>query len=94
MLRHQVRKIMNLTTAIEDYNKSSHRKIRLTTSRDGRVTAKLPLVGRAILVEGSPFNTEVKVSAADLAWLCEEARRASAPGMALIEASLAQLGEA
>ena len=84
---------MKLTTAIQDYNKSSHRKIKLSPTRDGRVTAKLPLVGRQILAEGSSFNKEVVVTGTDVAWLCEEARRSLAPGMALLEASLAQLGK-
>lgn len=83
---------MNLTDAIEAFNQTSQLQITLKTSRDGRVTAHLPRVGREVLVEGSPFNTEVKVTALDVAWLCEEARRASAPGMALLEAGLGALG--
>jgi len=83
---------MSLTDAIEAFNQSSQPQITLQTSRDGRVTATLPRVGREVLVEGSPFNKEVKVTAADLASLCEEARRASAPGMALLEAGLGALG--
>lgn len=82
---------MSLTDAIEAFNQSSQPQITLHPSRDGRVTAHLPRVGREILVEGSPFNKEVKVTAADLAWLGEEARRASAPGMALLEAALGAL---
>lgn len=85
---------MNLTAAIEAFNESSQPPIVLEKRhRDGRVTAVLPRVGREILVEGSPFNKDVKVTAADVAWLCEEARRAFAPGMALLEAGLDALGE-
>jgi hypothetical protein len=82
---------MSLTAAIEAFNESSQPQIALQPSRDGRVTAHLPRVGRDVLVEGSPFNHEVKVTAADVAWLCEEGRRASAPGMALLEAGLKAL---
>jgi hypothetical protein len=84
---------MNLTAAIEAFNRSSQPQIVLKTTRDGRVTAQLPRVGREIIVEGSPFNKDVKVTAEDVAWLCEEARRAFAPGMALLEAGLGALGD-
>jgi len=83
---------VSLTDAIEAFNQSSQPQITLHPRRDGRVIAHLPRVGREVLVEGSPFNKEVKVTAADLASLCEEARRASAPGMALLEAGLGALG--
>lgn len=43
-------------------------------------------------ITAPPFNKDVKVTASDVAWLCEEARRASAPGMALLEAGLGALG--
>jgi hypothetical protein len=56
---------MSLTDAIEAFNQSSQPQITLQTSRDGRVTAHLPRVGREVLVEGSQFNQEVKVTAAD-----------------------------
>jgi|GEM_PF-1349582 len=84
---------MNLTAAIEAFNLASEPKIELFTSRDGRVEATLPRLGRKVLVEGSPFNHDVKVTAADAAALCEEARLASAPGLALLDAGLAALGE-
>ncbi|HEX5727636.1 MAG TPA: hypothetical protein VFX98_19345 [Longimicrobiaceae bacterium] len=84
---------MNLTSAIETFNESSQPQIELRPGRDGRVTASLPRVGREILVEGSQFKEEVKVTASDVAWLAEEARRASAPGLALLEAALGALGE-
>jgi hypothetical protein len=84
---------MDLIRAIEALNESSQPQIKIQPSRDGRVTAVLPRVGREVLIEGSQFKKEVKVTAADLAWLCEEARRALAPGMALLEAGLDALGE-
>jgi hypothetical protein len=82
---------MNLTSAIETFNKASQLQVTLQTSRDGRVTATLPRVGREVLVEGSPFNKEVVVTATDIAWLCEEARRALASATALLEAGLSAL---
>jgi hypothetical protein len=84
---------MDLKTAIESFNESSQPLIELHPRRDGRVVAKLPRVGREIIVEGSPFNKEVKVTAADVALLCEEARRATAPGMELLAAALGALAE-
>jgi hypothetical protein len=84
---------MDLTAAVEAFNASSQPQIELRPTRDGRVNAFLPRVGREILVEGSRFNQEVKVTAADAAWLAEEARRAAAPGLALLEAALGALGE-
>ena len=86
-------KEMSLTVAIKALNESSKLQIVLQTSRDGRVTAVLPRVGRKIIIEGSPFNQDVKVTAADLACLCEEARRACAPGMSLLEAGLTTLSD-
>jgi hypothetical protein len=84
---------MSISDAIETYNTAaqSPTKISVTATRDSRVVAKLPLVGREIIIEGSPFNKDVKVTPADLAWLCEEARRSMAPGMALLQASLDEL---
>jgi hypothetical protein len=83
---------MDLTGAIEAFNETSQPRIELVTSRDGRVTATLPRVGQKIIAQGSAFNTDVKVTASDVALLCEEARRASAPGMTLLDAALAELG--
>jgi hypothetical protein len=84
---------MDLTAAIEAFNASSQPQIELLTTRDARVVAKLPRVNREIIVQDSAFNEAVKVTAADVAWLCEEARRAVAPGMALLEAALGALGD-
>jgi len=82
---------MDLTAAIEAFNASSQPQIELLTTRDARVVAKLPRVNREIIVKDSSFNKNVKVTVADVAWLCEEARRAVAPGMALLEAALGAL---
>jgi len=82
---------MDLTAAIEAFNTSSQPQIELLTTRDARVVAKLPRVNREIIVKDSSFNKNVKVTVADVAWLCEEARRAVAPGMALLEAALGAL---
>ena len=84
---------MNLTSAIEAFNESSEPKIELGPRRDGSVVAQLPRVGREIRVVGSQFSTRNQVTAADVALLCEEARRAFAPGLALLEAALAAFGE-
>ena len=79
---------MSILAAIEVFNKTSQPEIAVVTTRDGRVTAKLPRVGREIIVQDSSFNPEVKAAPADMAWLCEEARRAMAPGMALLSEAL------
>ncbi len=54
--------------------------------------AHLPRVDREIIVGDAQYSG-AKVAAEDIAWLCEEARRASAPGMALLEAALAALSD-
>jgi hypothetical protein len=82
---------MSFAAAIESFIKSSQSQVILQTSRDGRVTATLPRVGREIVVEGSQFNKDVVVTAVDIAWLCEEARRSIVPAMALLEAGLKAL---
>ena len=79
---------MSILTAIEAFNKESQPEITVITTRDGRVTAKLPRVGREIVVHDSSFKPNVKVTAVDIAWLCEEARRATEPGMALLSEGL------
>jgi hypothetical protein len=50
--------------------------------------ATLPRVGREVIVRDSQFKENVKVTAMDIAWLCEEARLAMAPGQALLNAAL------
>ena len=79
---------MGLTALIEEFNKTSESKIDLHPTRDGRVGATLPRTGREILVEGSDFKEDVRVTAQDLAALCREVRLALAPGLALLDASL------
>jgi hypothetical protein len=79
---------MSTLTAIEAFNKENQPEIAVVTTRDGRVTAKLPRVGREIVVHDSSFNPDIKATAAGMAWLCEEARRAMEPGMALLSAGL------
>ncbi|MGH3993180.1 MAG: hypothetical protein ACRDSN_12050 [Pseudonocardiaceae bacterium] len=82
---------MDLTAAIEAFNGGDHQKIELKPTRDGRVGAVLPRVGREVLVVGSQFNDDVKVTAEDLAYLALEARRALAPAQALLDAALEAL---
>jgi hypothetical protein len=80
-----------LVTLIEEFNIASEPKIDLRPTRDGRVVAVLPRTGREILVEGSDFKEDVRVTAQDLAALCQEVRQALAPGLALLDASLEAL---
>lgn len=84
---------MPLITAIETFNKTSHPKIEILVTRDGRTVAKLPRLGREIVVKGTPLNRKLKLSSQDIALLCEEAQLAIAPGMALLEAALAAMGK-
>jgi len=79
---------MSISSSIEAFNDAFNPKIELLPTRDGRVRANLPRLGREILVEGSQFNADVKVTPADLASLCEEVRRAMAPGVALLDEAL------
>lgn len=82
---------MGLVTLIEEFNIASEAKIDLRQTRDGRVGAVLPRTGREILVEGSDFKEEVRVTPHDLAALCQEVRQALAPGLALLDAGLEAL---
>ena len=84
---------MTLIAAIDTFNKSSHPKIEVRIAPDGRTLARLPRLGREIVVKGSPSNRKTKVSSQDVALLCEEAQLAVAPGMALLEAALAAMGK-
>lgn len=79
---------LDLVAAIETFNKSSQPDITLLVTRDGRTVAKLPRVGQEIVVKETKLNPAIHVTAKDLAWLCEEARLASAPGQALLAAGL------
>jgi hypothetical protein len=78
---------MKLIDAIEAFNRSSQPKIELRHAADGRVLARLPRLGREIVVRGG-----CGPSSQDLAALCEEAQLAISPGMALLEAGLAAIG--
>jgi hypothetical protein len=81
-------------TAIEALNESSAPQIDVFVARDTRTVARLPRVGREVQVEDAdPAFSGAKVTADDIAWLCEEARRTSAPGMAFFEAALSALGD-
>ena len=84
-------KTMNLVAAIEAFNETSQATIELLPTRNGSTMARLPRVGRDITVEGSPHLHHVKVDVEEVALLCEEARRAIAAGMALLEAGLGAL---
>jgi hypothetical protein len=83
---------MDLVTAIEAFNRSSHPPIELQVARDGRTLARLPRLGKTIVVKGTPLNDRANVSTQDIALLCEEAQLAIAPGMALLETALAAMG--
>lgn len=77
--------------AIAAFNKSSQPEITVLTTRDGRTVAKLPRLGHEIVIAESTLNPSIKVTAKDMAMLCEEARLASAPGLALLDVGLAAL---
>lgn len=81
---------MNLVEAIEAFNQTAQPKIELQIAADGRVSARLPRLGREILVKDAGAGP--RVASHDIALLCEEAQLAIAPGMALLEAGLAAMG--
>jgi hypothetical protein len=80
---------MSLSSAIDAYNESTSHQIVLKPTRDGRVTAVLPLTGREVLVQGNITHT-LAVSADDVAAVVREARAAMAPALALLDAALAE----
>jgi len=82
---------MTVHEAIAALNEASTEKIKTLTSRDGREVANLPRVGREVIIRDSQFKENVKVTAMDIAWLCEEARLAMAPAQALLNAALDSL---
>ncbi len=84
---------MDLVSAIETFNKTSQPPIELQVTRDGRTLARLPRLGKQIVVRGTRLNQRPTVSSQDIALLCEEAQLAIAPGMALLEAALAAMGK-
>ena len=84
---------MNLVAAIEAFNQHGQPRIELQVARDGRTLARLPRLGKEIVVKGSQLNPRLKISSQDIALLCEEAQLAIAPGMALLESALAAMGK-
>jgi hypothetical protein len=84
---------MNLVAAIEAFNQHGQPRIEMQVARDGRTVARLPRLGREIIVKGTRLNPRARVSSQDIALLCEEAQLAIAPGMALLEAALAAMGK-
>lgn len=76
---------MNLIAAIDAFNETTAQKIVLHPTRDGRVTATLPRLGKDVLVQGNITKT-LFVGPKDIALLCQEARLALAPALALIDA--------
>jgi hypothetical protein len=78
-----------LIRAIEVYNETASRKIELKPTRDGRVTAVLPHLGKEAVVQGNMTHTR-EVTAHDVALVCREARLAMAPALALLDAALQQ----
>jgi hypothetical protein len=84
---------MNLITAIENFNRISQPSIELRVAPDGRTLARLPRLGKEIVVCDRRPGPRPKVSSQDIAMLCEEAQLAVAPGMALLEAALAAMGK-
>src|SRR5215208_1579410 len=84
---------INLVTPINAFNETSQATIELQPTRNGSTIAVLPRVGREIIVKGSPHNEAVKVTVADVALLCEEARRAIVTGTELLEAGLGALSD-
>lgn len=82
---------MNLVEAIEAFNLTADPKIDLHSAADGRVLARLPRLGREIVVKDG--GAKPLVAPHDIALLCEEAQLAIAPGMALLEAGLAAMGK-
>ena len=86
-------KHVSLEAAFASLNEVSTHKIETLTTRDGRTIAKLPRVGRDVVIGPSQFNPEIKMTPTDVAWLCEEARLAMAPAHTLLDAALASLKE-
>ena len=81
---------MDIVTAIEAFNTTSEPKIGLRgTFRDAHTEATLPRMGVTITIE--PGMGTRRVSAKDLALLCQEAKCAADPGLALLSAALDSL---
>lgn len=84
---------MNLVEAIDAFNRSALPKIDLIPARDGAMLARLPRLGRQIVVRSAASADGPRLSSQDIALLCEEAQLAIAPGMTLLEAGLAAMGK-
>ena len=84
---------MNLVAAIEAFNQHGQPRIDMQVAREGHTVARLPRLGKQIIVKGTRLDPRVRVSSQDIALLCEEAQLAIAPGMALLEAALAAMGK-
>jgi hypothetical protein len=84
---------MSLVAAIDAFNQHGQPRIEMQIAHDGRTVARLPRLGKEIVVKGAPLNPRSRVSSQDIALLCEEAQLAIAPGMALLEAALAAMGK-
>ena len=79
---------MDLVSAIEAFNAVSEPKIGLEGRfRDGHTEAILPRVGRTIHVAAG-INGMNGPTVQDVAYLCQEARRAADPGLVLLTAAL------
>ena len=81
----------DLVAAITAFNKASQPAVALLVTRDGRTEATLPRLGVQITVADATMDPSVKVTAKDIALLCEEARLAAAPVLTLLDAGLAAL---
>lgn len=84
---------MNLVEAIEAFNRTALPKIDLVPAAGGAMLARLPRLGREIVVRSARCGDGPRLSSQDIALLCEEAQLAIAPGMTLLEAGLAAMGK-
>jgi hypothetical protein len=83
---------MDIVTALETFNSTSEPKIGIRgTFRDGHTEATLPRMGVTIII-GAGMGKK-RVSAKDIALLCQEAKRAADPGLTLLSAALDALSE-
>ena len=84
---------MDLVSAIKAFNAASEQKIEfLPVNREGHMSVRLPRTGRTIRVMRG-VTDRFPVRAEDIVLLCQEARRAAAPGLALLAAALDGLAD-
>jgi hypothetical protein len=84
---------MDLLSLIEAFNAVSEPKIELEGRfRDGHTEAILPRVGRTINVAAGITGMNGP-TVQDVAYLCQEARRAADPGLVLLGAALDALDQ-